>query len=106
MDPPELPLLDVYLLLARREETLFLEHIEHVSIRDIEVVVDHLLLEAEERHEIVREGPQVRLRHPPPSYGRPQRGHNLRHGHDGHRKPRADPDRDIKHLGPHSHSRP
>src|SRR5437879_7742401 len=48
MDPPHLALLDHDLFLAGREEAFFLEHVEHVAIRDVEVVVDRLGLESEE----------------------------------------------------------
>src|SRR3989454_5768626 len=51
VDPPHLALLDHDLFLAGREEAFFLEHVEHVAVRDVEVVVDRLGLESEERHE-------------------------------------------------------
>src|SRR5207237_1225194 len=77
VDAPHLALLDHDLFLARREEALFLEHVEHVAVRHVEVVVDRLRLEPEEGHHVVGEGPQVVLRHPAPSHRDPHAGASL-----------------------------
>src|SRR2546429_274211 len=59
VDPPQLPLLDVDLLLAGPLEPGLLEHVEDVAIVHVEAVVDHLGVEPEERQQVVREGADV-----------------------------------------------
>src|SRR3989454_4902285 len=61
VDPPQFPLLDVDLLLAGPQEPGLLEHVEHVPVVHVEAVVDHLGVEPEERHQVVRKGADVLL---------------------------------------------
>src|SRR5437867_4360672 len=84
VDAPQLPLLDVDLLLARPQEARLLEHVEHVAVVHVEAVVDHLRVETEERDEVVREGHDVLLRHPAAADGEAQGGPEFRHRHDRH----------------------
>src|SRR5256885_12027554 len=49
VDPPHLAFLDHDLFLAGREEAFLLEHVEHVAVGDVQVVVDRFRLESEDR---------------------------------------------------------
>src|SRR3990170_1360332 len=90
VNPPQLPLLDVDLLLAGRQEARLLEHVEHVAVVHVEAVVDHLGVEPEERDQVVREGADVLLGHPAAPHGCPEGRPDLGHRDDGHRERRDD----------------
>src|SRR3990170_4258866 len=90
VNPPQLPLPDVDLLLAGRQEARLLEHVEHVAVVHVEAVVDHLGVEPEERDQVVREGADVLLGHPAAPHGCPEGRPDLGHRDDGHRERRDD----------------
>src|SRR5256885_1815462 len=102
VDPPQLPLLDHDLFLAGRQEAFLLEHVEHVAVRDIQVVVDRFRLESEERHEVVGEGPQVVLGHPSLPNRCPEGGDHLGHRDNGHENVASHVDYKIKGRRTHS----
>src|SRR6266540_3912430 len=84
VDAPHLPLLDHDLFLPRRQEACLLKHVEDVAVRDVEVVIDRLRLEPEERHQVVPEGPKILFRHPPLPDRCPEGADHLGHRHNGH----------------------
>src|SRR6267143_2484143 len=84
VDAPHLAFLDHDLFLARRQEAFLFEHVEHVAIGDVEVVVNCLRLEAKERHQIVRESPKVLLGHPPFAHGSPKSADHFGHRDNRH----------------------